>query len=346
MGHHSRMAMEVNKLIGKHLLSKEPLHLPGVGSLYLAAADAQRGVEFSAEPLGCSLVEVISRCASCTEDQALDIYKRWLSESRSDQVIHIEGIGNLNAGVFTTVEPFESRLHELLAHVDEAPIVATPVAPAVESAPQPERETDKKPEEQPKTTVVPPAVFPVRSNDVASAPTRVEPSPKPKKVNRPNRREEEMKEKKSKKMMWVILILLLIIIIGYFGYQYFNSQSQAREKARIELLAQQNAAAQKQKEADSLAKVEADRLAEEKRLAEEAEASPRFMVVYGVFTVESNAAKAVDIVKRQFNATGKIYPFEGRYLVSVFESESRKECQTFFMNHYDDLTDSWIYELK
>lgn len=357
------MAMEVNKLIGKHILSKEPLHLPSIGSLYLVVEGTTHVVKFSHEQMGRSLVDVILVCASCTQVQAQDIYDRWLAESKSDDVLYIDGIGNLKANQFTAVEPFNTRLRDVVADEVENDVVVPVVVPETvaeetipqeeeakpESNPEPEVVVEPEPEPKQEEVVVPPVVVPEPKKDAIQ-------TPKPQKQKVKNResqqdsylkkqREEEMKEQKSKKRMWVILLLLLLIIVGYFGYQYWNAQ--VEEKARVELAAQREAEAKK-READSLAKIEADakRLAEEQSLAKESVQLPRFMVVYGVFTLEANAHKAVKLVKRDFNVKANIHPFEGKFLVSVFESESRAKCQNFLMTHYNDLTDSWIYEIK
>ncbi|MFI3332816.1 MAG: hypothetical protein SNI51_05970 [Rikenellaceae bacterium] len=112
MEHISRMAAEVNKLIGGKLLSSEAIHLPEVGSLYIIKdSSPKKKVEFSSNEHGSSLISVIEERASCTTEQATEIYNKWLEEVRSASIIAIEGVGELRGKSFVTSTTFLTQLN-------------------------------------------------------------------------------------------------------------------------------------------------------------------------------------------------------------------------------------------
>ncbi len=138
MGQITKMAAEVNKLIGSRLLSGEAVLLPEVGSLCITMSTSQRKrVEFSSEPQGVSLVDVIKERANCSDEEALKIYNMWVEEVRVDSTLVVEGVGELKANGFVTVDSFAKQLNPIVEQKEEELAV---VAPVVVPTPAPKRE--------------------------------------------------------------------------------------------------------------------------------------------------------------------------------------------------------------
>ncbi len=275
----SRMAAEVNKLIGGKLLSNETIYLPSVGSLYIIEdSSPKKRVEFSSNEHGTSLVAVIEQKASCTSEQASDIYNKWLTEVRTSSLIAIEGVGELRGKSFITSQPFLTQLN-----------------PQYKETRTMERRTPKK-------------------------------------------------KKGGVGIIVIIVLLLLLLVAGYFIFTRVKA-SQA-EKAQIEAIATEKAAEQ-QRVSDSinLAQIEARRIAELEAAQEASSSGLRYRVVFGVFERRSNIDNAYTTIAKIPNSHGaKEYPFGARTMVSMFESDNRRECQDFLMTNYNDYPDSWVYD--
>ncbi len=116
------MVSQVNALIGNMLAAGESVFLPEVGTLYqmrVAARDlgkgyfmpAQRLIAFMSAQSGQSLVDRIATEANCSQEQALDVYQRWLEQVQEFTNIDIEGVGRLNHKTFVMDEQFTERLN-------------------------------------------------------------------------------------------------------------------------------------------------------------------------------------------------------------------------------------------
>lgn len=116
------MVSEVNRLIGDLLAGGERLLLPGVGSLRPCTRSAyriskkevmppMRTVEFSSEERGLSIVDRVAVAAACTQEEAEEVYRRWLTHTRSEEQLTIEGVGVLKQRHFKVDEQFDARLN-------------------------------------------------------------------------------------------------------------------------------------------------------------------------------------------------------------------------------------------
>lgn len=93
------MVEEVNKIIYNMLIGGKVVLLPGVGTLYIERQGARRiskdrllsprnAVNFSSQSdEGSSIVDEIVAIAGCGEEQARDIYDRWLSKTDRKSVV-------------------------------------------------------------------------------------------------------------------------------------------------------------------------------------------------------------------------------------------------------------------
>ena len=116
------MVSEVNRLIGDLLAGGERLLLPGVGSLRPITRRAyriskkevmppMRTVEFSSEERGLSIVDRVAVAAACTNEEAQEVYRRWLSHTRTEEALTIAGVGVLKQRHFKVEKAFDERLN-------------------------------------------------------------------------------------------------------------------------------------------------------------------------------------------------------------------------------------------
>lgn len=116
------MVTEVNKIIFNALVGGRGIYLPEVGTLYIERQAARRisntkllsprnVVAFSSQEQAISLVREIEIVASCSEQQAADIYHRWLKQTRVENTLIIEGIGVLVDKSFRMEEEFASTIN-------------------------------------------------------------------------------------------------------------------------------------------------------------------------------------------------------------------------------------------
>lgn len=116
------LQMEMGRLIGSILLSGESLTLPDVGTLYLVHTPSRRlsssqvlpprrTVDFSSNIGGLSLVAELKRELQCSDEQALEVYSRWLSQSRLGDVVTILGVGELRQKSFVMEKSFSAKLN-------------------------------------------------------------------------------------------------------------------------------------------------------------------------------------------------------------------------------------------
>ncbi len=71
-------------------------------------------------------------------------------------------------------------------------------------------------------------------------------------------------------------------------------------------------------------------------------------VVYGIYSTPENVARAIKEVESKFggNYEAKTHPYSTKTVVTLFESESKREAQRFLNNNYDIMDESWVYEIK
>ena len=116
------MVGEVNKIIYNMLISGRGVYLPEVGSLFIERQGARRiskdkllsprnVVTYSTQEQAPSLVSEIVSVAGCTQEQAQDIYNRWLGKTREGNTLTIGGVGVLNHRSFSTEAAFGAAIN-------------------------------------------------------------------------------------------------------------------------------------------------------------------------------------------------------------------------------------------
>ncbi len=116
------MVGEVNKIIYNMLISGKGVFLPEVGTLYIERQGARKisdnklisprnVVNFTSQEQAPSLVSEIVSIAGCSEEQAQDIYNRWLQKTREGNTVTIGGVGVLNHKSFSIESAFASAIN-------------------------------------------------------------------------------------------------------------------------------------------------------------------------------------------------------------------------------------------
>lgn len=116
------MVAEVNRLVGDLLAAGQPLALPGIGTLRPEARPARRiskkqvvppsrAIDFSSEVQGTTLPQRLAAAARCSEEQAEEIYRRWVGHTLQEGVLTLAGIGVLKEKHFTLDADFDRRIN-------------------------------------------------------------------------------------------------------------------------------------------------------------------------------------------------------------------------------------------
>lgn len=116
------MVAEVNRLVGDLLAAGQPLALPGIGTLRPEARPARRiskkqvvppsrAIDFSSEVQGTTLPQRLAAAARCSEEQAEEIYRRWLGHTLQEGVLTLAGIGVLKEKHFALDAEFDRRIN-------------------------------------------------------------------------------------------------------------------------------------------------------------------------------------------------------------------------------------------
>lgn len=111
------MVNEVNKIVYNTLVAERSIHLPRVGILsivrHAAVAESRSRVtspkwtvEFSAQGVATSVVDVIAIEGGVDILRAEDIYSRWIDRVSNDSTLKIEGVGVLRDSSFVAERAF------------------------------------------------------------------------------------------------------------------------------------------------------------------------------------------------------------------------------------------------
>ena len=72
-----------------------------------------------------------------------------------------------------------------------------------------------------------------------------------------------------------------------------------------------------------------------------------YYVVMGVFSTEANADRAIEQVhSKASEAKCEVLPFGSRFMVTMYGSDSREDCNTFARSYRELFPDLWIYNKK
>lgn len=116
------MVAEVNRLLMNLFAAGESVAFPSVGTLVPVKRPARRiskrqllpplrEIDFKSDLVGKTLAERLVVAAHCTQEQAEEIYGRWLGHTFKEGVLTLEGIGVLQHKSFKLDPAFDQRLN-------------------------------------------------------------------------------------------------------------------------------------------------------------------------------------------------------------------------------------------
>ena len=323
------MMEQVGRLIGGLLAGGSEVFLPGVGSLYTERRPARRinrrevmpphrGVSFSSQQRGVSLVDEIARVLQANGAEAEDlqamaqsVYDRWIARALDGETLTVEGVGVLKHKHFTSDEAFERRLNPQGLKAVRLPrprrfdwvcwvgVVAVVCAAAIGIYAWQMFRVDA-PESVPMTRLVPAQ----RIDSLAGAVTA----------------------------------------------DSMTVATPATESASATATATTNtsiSASTSSTPTSSATAASATTSAAGDASAVASLISGHHYVVLGVFSTPENAARAASSASsRDVALTCGVYRFGAKYMVSPFESDDPEACRLFIRAHAERFPDMWVYSAR
>lgn len=313
------MVEEVNKIIYNMLIGGKVVLLPGVGTLYIERQGARRiskdrllsprnAVNFSSQSdEGSSIVDEIVAIAGCGEEQARDIYDRWLSKTREGKRLTIGGVGVLNDKSFSPEPGFNAAINPggvktlVVRQRNNTWLYAVSgVCAAVALCV---------------------GIYMLAGDSLFGGVSVVDGSD-------------------AGPVAATIAGDSTQLVQPVSG----DSLSAA---AAVTPAAEGAAAQQTAVTAQSAPAATATPSAPTPEETAAASADYRFWVVAGVFSTEQNASRALEQAAKHIkDMDGRIVPFKGKFIAAVYGSDKRTDCNAFAKSYSDIYPDLWIYEVK
>ncbi len=313
------MVEEVNKIIYNMLIGGKVVLLPGVGTLYIERQGARRiskdrllsprnAVNFSSQSdEGSSIVDEIVAIAGCGEEQARDIYDRWLSKTREGKRLTIGGVGVLNDKSFSPEPGFNAAINPggvktlVVRQRNNTWLYAVSgVCAAVALCV---------------------GIYMLAGDSLFGGVSVVDGSD-------------------AGPMAATVAGDSTQLAQPVTG----DSLSAA---AAVTPAAEGAAAQQTAVSAQSAPAATAAPSAPTAEETAAASAGYRFWVVAGVFSTEQNASRALEQAAKHIkDMDGRIVPFKGKFIAAVYGSDKRTDCNAFAKSYSDIYPDLWIYEVK
>lgn len=313
------MVEEVNKIIYNMLIGGKVVLLPGVGTLYIERQGARRiskdrllsprnAVNFSSQSdEGSSIVDEIVAIAGCGEEQARDIYDRWLSKTREGKRLTIGGVGVLNDKSFSPEPGFNAAINPggvktlVVRQRNNTWLYAVSgVCAAVALCV---------------------GIYMLAGDSLFGGVSVVDGSD-------------------AGPVAATVAGDSTQLAQPVTG----DSLSAA---AAVTPAAEGAAAQQTAVTAQSAPAATATPSAPTAEETAAASADYRFWVVAGVFSTEQNASRALEQAAKHIkDMDGRIVPFKGKFIAAVYGSDKRTDCNAFAKSYSDIYPDLWIYEVK
>lgn len=314
------MVEEVNKIIYNMLIGGKVVLLPGVGTLYIERQGARRiskdrllsprnAVNFSSQSdEGSSIVDEIVAIAGCGEEQARDIYDRWLSKTREGKCLTIGGVGVLNDKSFSPEPGFNAAINPggvktlVVRQRNNTWLYAVSgVCAAVALCV---------------------GIYMLAGDSLFGGVSVVDGSDAGPVAATVAGDSTQLAQPVTGDSL---------------------SAAAAVTPAAEGAAAQQTAVTAQSAPAATTA-TPSTPTAEETAAAS---ADYRFWVVAGVFSTEQNASRALEQAAKHIkDMDGRIVPFKGKFIAAVYGSDKRTDCNAFAKSYSDIYPDLWIYEVK
>lgn len=314
------MVEEVNKIIYNMLIGGKVVLLPGVGTLYIERQGARRiskdrllsprnAVNFSSQSdEGSSIVDEIVAIAGCGEEQARDIYDRWLSKTREGKRLTIGGVGVLNDKSFSPEPGFNAAINPggvktlVVRQRNNTWLYAVSgVCAAVALCV---------------------GIYMLAGDSLFGGVSVVDGSDAGPVAATVTGDSTQLAQPVTGDSL---------------------SAAAAVTPAAEGAAAQQTAVTAQSAPAATTATPSAPTAGE----TAAASADYRFWVVAGVFSTEQNASRALEQAAKHIkDMDGRIVPFKGKFIAAVYGSDKRTDCNAFAKSYSDIYPDLWIYEVK
>lgn len=314
------MVEEVNKIIYNMLIGGKVVLLPGVGTLYIERQGARRiskdrllsprnAVNFSSQSdEGSSIVDEIVAIAGCGEEQARDIYDRWLSKTREGNRLTIGGVGVLNDKSFSPEPGFNAAINPggvktlVVRQRNNTWLYAVSgVCAAVALCV---------------------GIYMLAGDSLFGGVSVVDGSDAGPVAATVAGDSTQLAQPVTGDSL---------------------SAAAAVTPAAEGAAAQQTAVTAQSAPAATTATPSAPAAGE----TAAASADYRFWVVAGVFSTEQNASRALEQAAKHIkDMDGRIVPFKGKFIAAVYGSDKRTDCNAFAKSYSDIYPDLWIYEVK
>lgn len=318
------MVEEVNKIIYNMLIGGKVVLLPGVGTLYIERQGARRiskdrllsprnAVNFSSQSdEGSSIVDEIVAIAGCGEEQARDIYDRWLSKTREGKRLTIGGVGVLNDKSFSPEPGFNAAINPggvktlVVRQRNNTWLYAVSgVCAAVALCV---------------------GIYMLAGDSLFGGVSVVDGSD-------------------AGPVAATVAGDSTQLAQPVTG-DSLSAAAAVTPAAEGAASAPATAVAARTGMSSSLAEISASDTNIE-MVAAAASADYRFWVVAGVFSTEQNASRALEQAAKHIkDMDGRIVPFKGKFIAAVYGSDKRTDCNAFAKSYSDIYPDLWIYEVK
>ncbi len=172
--------------------------------------------------------------------------------------------------------------------------------------------------------------------------------------------------RKSGGLSWIVWLVASCLVVGcgvYFGSRWYYEQKFGTDD-EYEFAAAQPVVAQPVVDSVAQPVVDtatlADAVVAEAAAAQTVQPQPeqspapaastepaKYRVVYGVFSTQKNAETAVAKAQTlSSDARCRIAPMGSKFMVSVFESDDKGDCQSFIDANRASFKDAWVYTRK
>ena len=316
------MQAEVNKIVYNALIEGRDIWFPGVGSLVLGHRSAWRSspkrlerpvrrVAFLSERKGVSLVDLIAEAGGCDRVTAESLYTRWLDKTRNEKGLSIAGVGVLEHKWFTP----DPNLDMVLNPLGHDAVVLKPRAPRAAV-----------------TLVVSLlllgavgyGVWWLKSIPRTDAASEIEVA-----------QQEPVPEKSTQRPS-----------VG-FNANLPETQTTGAGIETARATDRMDSTRPVQPEQRDSIKSEPETKTAPRSLTVERMTSGRTYAVWGVFSTEANARRAVaELEESHPELLPRIYHYGAKWMVSLRESDSEEEIQDYINHAGADMKGVWPYSKR
>lgn len=149
-----------------------------------------------------------------------------------------------------------------------------------------------------------------------------------------------IRKRKSHIWLYAVSVVAIVVALAFLGYIMWGGDKSVAPQSAAPVVAEQ---VQSQPAVDSVAVAEPVAPV----VQEPVVGAYAYYVVMGIFSTPENAARAeADAKKKIGDVKCEVLPFKDKYMVTIFGSNNRSECNTFVASYSDVYGDLWVYNKK